>query len=153
MLVRPKQSQGRYSTRVMLEIEELVVIEEFRHLEQVMAADCRDDKDIKKQFRRQNAVSNVLFRKFSFAHTEAKIKLFKSYCYQIYGCVLCRHSYPNSSSKLTVSYSDTFKRLINVLRYTSPSLAFAMNATNHINVVVPQIGSLPDEQSNRFPEQ
>ena len=35
----------------------------------------------------------------------------------------------------TVSYSDTFKRLINVPRYTSPSLAFAMNVTDHINVV------------------
>ena len=37
--------------------------------------------------------------------------------------------------KLTVSYRDTFKRLINVPRYTSSSLSFAMNATDHINVV------------------
>ena len=37
--------------------------------------------------------------------------------------------------KLTVSYSDTFKRLINLPRYTSSSLAFAINATHHINVV------------------
>ena len=36
--------------------------------------------------------------------------------------------------KLTVSYSNIFKRLINVPRYTSSSLAFAMNATDHINV-------------------
>ena len=36
----------------------------------------------------------------------------------------------------TVSYSDTFKRLINVQRYTSSSLAFAMNATGFINVVL-----------------
>ena len=37
--------------------------------------------------------------------------------------------------KLTVSYSDTFKHLINIPRYTSSSLAFAMNATDHIKVV------------------
>ena len=40
--------------------------------------------------------------------------------------------------KMTVSgltVSETFKRLINVLRYTSLSLAFAMNAADHINVV------------------
>ena len=37
--------------------------------------------------------------------------------------------------KLTVSISDTFKRLINVPSYTSLSLAFAMNSTDHINVV------------------
>ena len=47
-----------------------------------MLADCRDDKDIKKQFRRQNTLGNMLVRKFSFAPIEAKIQLFKSYCYQ-----------------------------------------------------------------------
>ena len=100
-----------------------------------MTADCRDDKDIKKQFRTQNALGNMLVRKFSFAPIEVKIQLFKSYCYTIYGCALCRHSFQNSIRKLTVSYSDTFKRRINVPRYTSSSLAFATNATDHINVV------------------
>ena len=84
-----------------------------------MTADCRDDKDIKKQFRRQNAVANMLVRKFSVAPIEAKIQLFKSYCYPIYGCGLWRKSCQNSIRKLTVSYSDTFKRLINVPRCTS----------------------------------
>ena len=100
-----------------------------------MTADCRDDNDIKKQFRRQNAVGNMLVRKFSFAPIEAKIQLFKSYCNPIYGCALWRHSFQNSIRKLNVSYSDTFNRLINVPRYTSSSLAFAMNATDHINLV------------------
>ena len=53
MLVRPKQSQGQFSTRVRLGNEELSFVEEFRYLEHIMTADCRDDKDIKKQFRRQ----------------------------------------------------------------------------------------------------
>ena len=106
-----------------------------------MTADCRDDKDIKKQVRRQNAVGNMLVRKFSFAPIEPKIQLFKSYCYPIYGCALWRHSF--QIRKLTVSYSDTFKRLINVPRYTSPSMAFATNATDHINVVFPTVLSLP----------
>ena len=77
----------------------------------------------------------MLVRKFSFAPIEAKIQLLKSYCYPIYGCALWRHSFQNSIRKLTVSYSDTFKRLINVSRYSSSRLAFAMNATDHINVV------------------
>ena len=109
-------------------------VEEFCYLVHIMSADCRDE-NIKKQFRRQNAVGNILVRKFSFAPIEAKIQLFKLYCYPIYGCGLWHHSFQNSIRKLTVSYSDTFKRLINVPRYTSSSLAFAMNATDHINVV------------------
>ena len=111
-----------------------------------MTADFCDDKHIKKQFWRQNAVGNVLVRKFSFAPIETKIQLFKSYCYSIYGCALWRHSYQNSIRKLTVSYSDTFKHLINVSRYVSSNLAIAMNATDHINVICLQL----DEQSNSF---
>ena len=71
MLVRPKQSQGRYSTRVRLGNEELSFVQEFRYLEHVMTADRRDDKDIKNQFMSQNAVGNMLVRKFSFAPIEA----------------------------------------------------------------------------------
>ena len=37
-----------------------------------MTADCIDDKDIKNQFRRKNAVGNMLVNKFSFAPIEAK---------------------------------------------------------------------------------
>ena len=48
MLVRPKQSQGRYSTRIRHSNEELSFVNEFCHLRRVMTADCRDDKDIKK---------------------------------------------------------------------------------------------------------
>ena len=135
MLVRPKQSQGQFLTRVRLGNEELSFVEEFRYLGHIMTADCRDDKDIKKQFRRQNAVGNMLVRKFSFSPIEAKLQLFKSYCYPIYRCALWRHSFLNSIRKLTVSYSDTFKRHVNVPRYTSSSLAFSMNATDHINGV------------------
>ena len=78
----------------------------------------------------------MLVRKFSFAPIEVKIQLFKSDYYPIYGCALWRNSFQNSIRKLTVSYCDTFKRLINVPRFTSLSLAFAMNATDHINVVL-----------------
>ena len=77
MLVRPKQSQGQSSTRVKLGNEELNFVEDFRYLGHIMTADCRYYKDIKKQFRRQNAAENMLVRKFSFAPIEAKIQLFK----------------------------------------------------------------------------
>ena len=48
MQVRPKESQGRFSTRVRLANEELCFVDEFRYQGHIMTADCRDDKDIKK---------------------------------------------------------------------------------------------------------
>ena len=79
--------------------EELSSVEELRYPGHVMTADRRDVKDIKKEFRRQNTVGNMLVRKFSFAPIDAKIQLLKSYCYPIYGCALRRHSYQNSIRK------------------------------------------------------
>ena len=43
MLVRPKQSQGWYSTRVKLGNDELRFVEEFHYLWHVMTVDCRDE--------------------------------------------------------------------------------------------------------------
>ena len=92
MLVLPKQLQGQFSTRVRLGNEELSFVEEFRYQGHIMAAHCRDEQDIKKQYRRQNAVGNMLVKKFSFVPIEAKIQLFKSYCYPIYEFALWRQS-------------------------------------------------------------
>ena len=65
---------------VRLGDEELSFVDEFCYLGHVITADCRDDKDVVKHFRRENAVVIMLVRKFSFAPMEAKIQLFKSYC-------------------------------------------------------------------------
>ena len=70
-----------------------LALSEFHYLGHSMTADCRDDMDIKKQFRIQNVVGNMLVTKFSFAPIEAKIQLFRSYCYPIYGCSLWRHHF------------------------------------------------------------
>ena len=113
MLFWPKQSESRYWTRVRLGNEELSFVEEFRYLGYIMTAECRDSKDIKKEFRRQNAVDNILVTMISFTFHE-KSNCSKSYCCPIYGCALRRHSYQNSIRKITVSYSGTFKRFINV---------------------------------------
>ena len=104
MLVRPKQSQGRFSTGVRLGNEELSFVEEFLFLGHIMTADCRDDNDIKNNSGGKMQLAKCCSRS-SRLHG-GKIQLFKSYCYQIYGCALWHHFYQNSIRKLTVSYSD-----------------------------------------------
>ena len=42
--------------------DELMIVKQFRYLIHVTTADCRDQKDIGKQFRKQNAVGNILVR-------------------------------------------------------------------------------------------
>ena len=101
-----------------------------------MTADCRDDQDIKIQFRRQNAVGNMPIRRFSFAHIEAKIQLFKSYCCPIFGCSLCViHSSTLLENLLSIIVAHSSVLLTTPCIYTSSSLTFAVNVTDHMNVV------------------
>ena len=60
-------------------------------------------------------------------------------------------SYQYSVRKLTVSYSDTFKRLINVLRYTSSSHGICNERNGPNQCGAQQIFLQLDEQSNSFP--
>ena len=135
MLVRPNGPNYYLSTEIKLSGVALEYVDEFQYLGHIITAGCNDDKDVAKQTRRQNAVGNMLIRKFSFAPKEAKIQLFKSYCYPIYCNALWRNFFQYSMRKLTVSYNDTFRRLMQVPRSTSASRIFAENQSDHIKVL------------------
>ena len=96
MLVRPKQSQGRYSTRVRLGDEELGFVEEFRYLVEVMTVDFRDDKDIKKTIQEVKYSWQYAGQEVRIYTYGGKYKIVQVVCYPIYGCALWRHSYQNS---------------------------------------------------------
>ena len=135
MLVRPRGLNYYLATEIKLGGTALDYVEEFQYLGHIITADCNDDKDVAKQTRRQNAVGNMLIRKFSFAPREAKIQLFKSYCYPMYCNALWRNFFQYSVRKLAVSYNDTFRRLVQVPRSTSASRVFAENQSDHIKVL------------------
>jgi retron-type reverse transcriptase len=135
MLIKPRCCKINYSTHAVLGNTPLQFVDDFKYLGHIISADCRDEKDVHKQFRRQNAVGNMLVRKFHFAPVAVKIQLFKTYCYPIYCNALWSNPYQYALKRLEVSYSDTFKRLVGVPRWTSSSAVFANNYTDHIKVV------------------
>ena len=128
MLVRPKQSHGRYSTRVRLGNEELSFADEFRYLGHVILQTVEMIRILKNSSGGKMQLG-ICWSESSHLHLLRQ----KSNCSS--HTVTPVHSYQNSIRKLTFSYSDTFKRLINVSRHISSSLASAMNTTDYINVV------------------
>jgi hypothetical protein len=135
MLIRPKGPKYCLAIEIKLNGVTLSYVDEFQYLGHIITADCTDNKDIAKQTRRQNAVGNMLIRKFSFASKEVKIQLFKSYCYPIYCNALWKDLFHYSVRKLNVSYNDTFRRLMQVPRSTTASMVFAQNQCDHIKVL------------------
>ena len=134
MLARPKQLQGRFSTRVRLGNEELSFVEEFRYLGHIMTAYLEMMRILKNNLGGKLQLA-MCWSENSHLHLLTQKSNCSSHIVTKFMDVLFGHSFQNSVRKLTVSYSDTFKRHINVPRYTSSSMAFSMNATDHINVV------------------
>ena len=135
MLLKPRRSNATFVTDINLGGTALQYVEEFKYLGHIISEDCRDEKDVHKQFRRQNAVGNMLIKKFNFASKDIKIQLFKSYCYPIYCNSLWGKAYAYALRRLNVSYNDTFRRLMQVPRNTTASQVFAENHTDHLKVV------------------
>ena len=122
MLVRPKQSRGRYSTRVRLGNEELGFVDQHRYLGLVTTADCRDDNDIEKEFRRQGTVGKTLIRSFNLNQWRQKSNCSSHIVNQFIGVLFCVIHTTTILENSLSCYSDTFKR-------------HAMNAIRHIDVV------------------
>ena len=91
------ESPGTYGMERWRALE---LVQEFRYLGHIMTADCRDDKDIKKTINEAKCCWEYAGQEFLISPIEAKIQLFKSYCYPIYGCALWHNSYQNSIRKL-----------------------------------------------------
>ena len=115
MLVRPKQSQGRYSTRLCLGNVELGQVYEFRYVGHIISAESRLSRSSRNLKTIQEATKSWQYagQEVLICSSGGKIPNDQViYCYTIYGRALWRHSYTNTLYKLTVSYSDTFKRLV-----------------------------------------
>ena len=118
VVVRPKQSQGRFSTRVRQGNEELSFVEEFRYLGHVVTADCGDDKDIKNNLGGKMLLA-VCWSGSSHLHlyTDAKIQFFKLLP-NLWMCSLASFlsKLYYKTYVLLTSLTYTCKRLINVPR-------------------------------------
>ena len=133
MLVRPRQSQCLYVPSVTLgnyELNNMWTSFGILGMSLILTFVI-----IRMSIKSQNAVCNMLIRNFSLSPIDANIQLFKSPCSSIYRCAFWCNSFRYTIRKVTVNYCDTFKRLVNVPRYSRPSLAFLVNSADNIKVV------------------
>ena len=133
VLVRPKQSQGRFSTRVRLGNEELSFVEEFRYLGHIMTAVCRDVNDIKKNNSGGKMQSSICWSGSSHLHLLRQTSNCSSHIVTPFMDVHFGFSHSRTLLENLLSVIVTHS---SVLLTSSSSLAFAMTATDHINVVL-----------------
>ena len=102
----------------------LTFVNSYKYLGVFILSSFMDDDDISRQVRLLYIRANFLFRKFAYCSGEVKIKLFKSFCTNLYCCHLWSNFKLSSYNKIRVAYNNCFRRLFSLSRRCSASAMF-----------------------------
>ena len=103
----------------------LASVDEFKYLGHIITADFMDDLDIERERRKLATRGNVLIRKFGKCSAEVKCYLFRTYCYQLYGCSLWSRFRLSTLNRLRVCFNNVLRKLVGLPPWCSASSMFA----------------------------
>ena len=95
----------------------LTEVSEFKYLGHIIQNDLKDDKDIARATRALYATGMSIVRRFSKCTYNVKLRLFKTYCGQVYTAHLWNNYNLISLGKLRVAMNTILRKLLNVPRY------------------------------------
>ena len=85
-----------------------------------------DDDDINHQRRQLYARGNMLLRNFGVCSAEVKLKLFNTFCSNVYCCQLWWSYTKSTLNKLCISYHNILKLFLGISKFESTSLVCAV---------------------------
>ena len=94
-----------------------------------------DDPDVFRQVRSTYIQGNVIIHKFKMCSENVKTQLFKTYCYNMYGCQLWANFSKTTLVRLQTAFNNVFRGLMNIDRMSSISAAFIKHNVHHFKVL------------------
>ena len=89
----------------------------YKYLGHILSNDCSDDSDIIRHCRFLYAVGNGLIRNFYMCSHSVKLKLFSSYCCNIYAGQLWFNYKSGSMNKVRVAYNSMLRCFLGIPRF------------------------------------
>ena len=120
-----------YLGRIMLSY-----VEKFKYLGHIITCDLSDDDDIDRERRSLAMRGNVLIRRFSMCTNEVKFRLFRTYCYQVYGCQLWARYKLSTMARLRVCYNSIMRMMLGVPPWSSARHMFVNANVRSLQEVV-----------------
>ena len=111
-------------------------VQEVKYLGILLISSMKTSIDVSRQTRKFYAQSNMLLRNFRYCGRDVKCMLFKSFCTNMYCCLLWFNSTSSSIKKLKSSYNSVLRRLLCIRMPYSASEMFvscdipSVNATH-----------------------
>ena len=102
-----------------------------KYLGHILTNDASDDDDIMRHLKYLYAIGNTLIRKFFFCSRFIKLKLFRTYCMNIYTGHLWVNYKPVTMKKLNTAYNSILRRLLGIPRFQEmDSVRVSYSASN-----------------------
>ncbi len=139
MTVLPTMHKDLYIPALYLDGNRLRMTDEHKYLGTFVHSSGSDNIDINRQMRSIYVQGNVVISKFAMCTDDVKCQLFKSYCYNMYGCQLWSSYSRRELDKLRVAYNNIFRTFMSIDRRTSVSAAFIDKGIYHFNVLYRKI--------------
>ena len=114
LLIAPPRYNVETSPNIYLGDIILSYVTKFKYLGHIISCDLKDDDDIDRARRNLSVRGNVLIRNFSKCTDEVKCRLFRIYCYPIYGCPLWSRYKQSTMSRLRVCYNTILRKMLGV---------------------------------------
>ena len=125
-----KAGENLNMERILLEF-----VSEFPYLGHIITNNLTDTADIEHRRRKLCSLGNMITRRFAFCHQDTKFLLFRTYCYNVYGCSLWSNYTNEAMRRITVIHNDILRRLTNTPRYHSASVMFTTNRLDNIKII------------------
>ena len=109
---------------IYLKQRKLEWIQSKEYLGVILCSDRSDDLDIQRQIKAIYKQGNALIRKFYMCTDNIKVKLFKSFCYNMYGSSLWSNFSPDVLNDASIAFNNVFRQLFNLNRRCSMSFEF-----------------------------
>ena len=117
------------NSTVFLSGNQIDFVQEVKYLGVLLNPSLKTSIDVSRQTHKFYEQANMLLRNFRYCSNEVKCSLFKSFCTNMYCCLLWINSTSSSAKKLKFSYNSVLRRLLCI---RTPYNANAMLVTHGI---------------------
>ena len=136
MCFKPRNLGNLHVPDIKLYDQVLSFVDNTKYLGVALSSDLTDDDDIGNHVRSIYIRGNMLVSRFRHCSHHIKLKLFKAYLANAYGCQLWCRFKKASMRKVIVAYNNVFRKLFNLERRVSISAMYVQNNVNSFGVVV-----------------
>ena len=135
MCIKPAALKNMYVPNVELNGQKLELVKTEKYLGFIVNDSFNDDDYIRNEIANTYARGNTIIRHFKHCSEDVKVKLYNSYCCNIYCCALVSAYHTTVLDKFPVACNKVFKSLMGVPRDFSASALFvSLNVCNFVTL-------------------